>query len=260
MSEKAYIASWSGGKDSTYMVDELLRRCEPLDEVIFCDTGFEFPEMYDYIQKCKAYWEAKYPDLKITLINYGKGREIWDKWALGDYTKGEHEGTTRGFPFPIGMSWCTRELKLLPTQNYIKEHYQDCEVYEYVGIAFDEPKRVPNGWENGKTLFPMVEWGVTEDQANAELRKRGMFNELYNDFSRTGCWICPKQGSEALLTLKENYSHLYEQIKPMESKYKELWCEKGYKNVGIDSIEVELVSNPTDGFSFDDEPRGCFCK
>jgi 3'-phosphoadenosine 5'-phosphosulfate sulfotransferase (PAPS reductase)/FAD synthetase len=39
--DKKYIASWSGGKDSTYMVDELLKRGEPLDEVIFCDTGFE---------------------------------------------------------------------------------------------------------------------------------------------------------------------------------------------------------------------------
>ena len=28
------------------MVNELLDRGEPLDEIIFCDTGYEFPIMY----------------------------------------------------------------------------------------------------------------------------------------------------------------------------------------------------------------------
>ena len=144
---KKYIASWSGGKDSTFMVDELLRRGYPLDDIVFCDTGYEFSEMYDYIQKCKTYWEDKY-NAKVTLLNYGKGKEIFEKWSTGTYTKGEHKGKVRGFPFHLGMSWCTRELKIKPFNDYVKTMYKDCIVYNYIGIAIDEPKRVPEDVKN----------------------------------------------------------------------------------------------------------------
>ena len=42
-----YIASFSGGKDSTAMVLMLLEKQEPLDRVVFIDTGLELPEMYE---------------------------------------------------------------------------------------------------------------------------------------------------------------------------------------------------------------------
>ena len=44
-----YILSFSGGKDSTYLLLELIRRDYPLDEVRFFDTGWEYPAMYDHI-------------------------------------------------------------------------------------------------------------------------------------------------------------------------------------------------------------------
>ncbi|GAI98610.1 unnamed protein product, partial [marine sediment metagenome] len=38
-----YIASFSGGKDSTAMLLRLIKEGWPLDEVVFFDTGWEFP-------------------------------------------------------------------------------------------------------------------------------------------------------------------------------------------------------------------------
>ena len=255
-----FIASWSGGKDSTFMVDELLNRGDPLDEVVFCDTGWEFPEMYDYIEKCKAYWKSKKPDLKITLLNQGNGKKIWDKWAEGEYTRGEMEGKPRGFPFPIGMGWCTRELKLLPTKRYIQENYAGFDVFEYVGIAVDEPKRIPDGWENGTLLFPMVEWGITEPQALQILKDREMHNPLYNHFNRTGCWLCPKQSGKSLKTLRDNYPQLWQELKQMDQKYKELGATKGFKNIGIEVIESQMTDEQQLDLFLKDEPVGCFCK
>ncbi len=46
MSKKIYIAKLSGGKDSTAMVDLLLRNKYQLDYILFCDTLAEFDEMY----------------------------------------------------------------------------------------------------------------------------------------------------------------------------------------------------------------------
>lgn len=54
-----YILSFSGGKDSTTLLLKYLsyRTTEPikypLDAVIFCDTGLEFPDMYTHIEKNK---------------------------------------------------------------------------------------------------------------------------------------------------------------------------------------------------------------
>jgi 3'-phosphoadenosine 5'-phosphosulfate sulfotransferase (PAPS reductase)/FAD synthetase len=261
--KKAYIAKWSGGKDSTYLVDELLKRGEPLDEVIFCDTGFEFPEMYDYIEKCKAYWEGKYPDIKITLLNWGKGRDVWDKWAEGKITKGNYNGRSRGFPSELSMSWCTRELKVVPVQKYIKQQYLDCEVFYYIGIAFDEPKRIPADWKN--MIYPMVTWQVTEDEAGEELKKRGLFNPLYNHFTRTGCWLCPKQGTKSLAKLHEHYPELWSELESMDKNYKELNAVNGFKNAGLETVAIEVkslsrMSSEQLSMFEDEQPIGCFCK
>ena len=37
--------SLSGGKDSTFLLLELIRRGTPPDECVFFDTGWEFPQM-----------------------------------------------------------------------------------------------------------------------------------------------------------------------------------------------------------------------
>ncbi len=71
-----YVATWSGGKDSTYMILELLRKKEPLNEIIFSGTRYEFPYMYEYIKKVENYIRTKYPKVKITKFNY-QNSDTW---------------------------------------------------------------------------------------------------------------------------------------------------------------------------------------
>lgn len=52
------LASFSGGKDSTAMVLRMIELGERLDKVVFCDTGMEFPAMYDHIAKVREYVES----------------------------------------------------------------------------------------------------------------------------------------------------------------------------------------------------------
>lgn len=49
--DKLYVASLSGGKDSTAMVLRLVEEKWPLDLILFCDTGLEFPEMYTHVEQ-----------------------------------------------------------------------------------------------------------------------------------------------------------------------------------------------------------------
>lgn len=49
------LANLSGGRDSSAMVVKWLENGNMLDYIIFCDTGFEFPQMYEYIDKLDSY-------------------------------------------------------------------------------------------------------------------------------------------------------------------------------------------------------------
>ena len=50
-----HIVSFSGGKDSTAMLLMMLEKGIQVDEIYFADTGVEFPEMYQYIDKIEKY-------------------------------------------------------------------------------------------------------------------------------------------------------------------------------------------------------------
>jgi len=50
-----HIISFSGGKDSTAMLIRMIELGMQIDEILFADTGVEFPEMYDYIREVEIY-------------------------------------------------------------------------------------------------------------------------------------------------------------------------------------------------------------
>ena len=75
--EKYYVVNFSGGKDSTAMLLRLLELGEPIDEVIFCDTYKEFPQMYKHIEKIKKVVEDA--GIKFTTL---KGEKSFDYYMF----------------------------------------------------------------------------------------------------------------------------------------------------------------------------------
>ena len=65
--KKVYIVSFSGGKDSTAMLLLLLKKGYPIDEIIMCDTGMEFDDMYKHIEKVK-----RSINIPITILKSGQ--------------------------------------------------------------------------------------------------------------------------------------------------------------------------------------------
>ena len=49
------VVQFSGGKDSTAMLLMMLEKNMPIDDIIFCDTGKEFPQVYEHIEKVNKY-------------------------------------------------------------------------------------------------------------------------------------------------------------------------------------------------------------
>ena len=55
MKPEKYVLSLSGGKDSTAMLLRLLEENRPVDLILFCDTGIEFPQMYEHLDRLETY-------------------------------------------------------------------------------------------------------------------------------------------------------------------------------------------------------------
>ena len=126
-----HIVQLSGGKDSTAMLLMMLERGMPVDEIIFCDTGMEFPAMYDHLQRVEQYTGRKITRLKA------------DKpflYYFAEHVKEKGKGKCQcGYGWPrMWIRWCTRLMKQQPTAWYLKTAG---DYIQYIGIAADEPKR-----------------------------------------------------------------------------------------------------------------------
>lgn len=242
-----FLALWSGGKDSSWMILEILGRKLKLDHIVTYDTP-ELPEMYEYKEVFADYVKTKY-GVSILTIPTGRMDTVY-KWSLGEYTKGNNKGMLRGFPKISSMTWCTRELKVYPYNRYIKKHFKDRNIKKYYGIAADEPRRI-NKDENG--IYTLNDLNLTELDCLNNLKSVGLHNPVYDFYSRTGCWFCPKQDKKGFRILYDNWPKMWDQLLDWEN-------ELNFRgNVHIDQIVKEYtVSELTQYFENQDKQMELF--
>jgi 3'-phosphoadenosine 5'-phosphosulfate sulfotransferase (PAPS reductase)/FAD synthetase len=200
-----HIVSFSGGKESTSLVVRMLELKMVIDEIIFCDNGLEYPEVYAHIKRVEEYIQRP-----VTVV---KPRRDWDELFYTRVTKGSREGEIRGFPFVIVQCWAQRDLKVRPMQRF-----QSKEDMIYLGINYTERDRVQT--EKGKCenlRYPLIDWKWTAKDCINYLKKIDLLPPLYKKFKRTGCWLCPKQSMDSLRILFRDYPDLWERLKKYES-------------------------------------------
>ena len=204
-----HIVKFSGGKDSTAMLLLMLENSLPVDEIIFCDTGYEYPEVYTHIKAVE-----KYIGRQITVLHPPHPFEYY----LADIvkTKGEHAGE-RGYGWPRRKAhrWCTGVLKEKVAARYLKNAG---DYTLYIGIAGDEASR--HYRETAQNIrHPLFEWGITEKMALEYCHSKGFtFGGLYDKFKRLGCWCCPFQNKKALRILRRHYPELWQELARIDAK------------------------------------------
>ena len=188
------------------MLIRMLEENMQVDEIIFSkikatdQVGAELPEMYTYIDKINAFIKKNY-DKEITILEQKKSFEDYF------YTV-KKTGKTYGFPYTIS-AWCNDRLKIRVFKEYYKKQKE--EYVTYIGIAYDEPKRLARLKENERAPLA-TEWKMTEEDCLKFLEDRGLDNPLYEKFDRLGCWFCPKQSLKSLRVLRRDYPDLWEII------------------------------------------------
>lgn len=188
----------------------MLERGIPVDRIHYADVGemAEFPEMYDYMDRVESFTGRKVTVVRSTTHT---ARSMF----FGYPSRGKYKDEIRGFPPTVGPGCRYRSwLKVEPLEEAAGTD-QDV----FIGIAADESHRSRAlEYAKGKNRyhFPLVEWGITEVQCMEYLRKRGLYNSLYDYFDRLGCWWCPKQPLDSLRSLHLHFPKLWGELLELE--------------------------------------------
>ncbi len=206
-----YIASISGGQDSTAMTVRLLELGHPVDYIVFCDTGNEFPQMYDYLKRLDK-WLLKTYGIGITFLHAPKTLK---DLCFSPFTKGKLKGQVRGMPYSSSMSFCTRDLKKNVSERFYKGLKDD--VTQYIGYVYREKNRKhQSDKEYIINIFPLIDWQWNEDTVQSYLKSKTLYNHLYDHYTRTGCMFCPKQSLDSWYALFCNFPDLWNEAKRWE--------------------------------------------
>lgn len=137
---ESHVVALSGGKDSSAMALRL-QEIEPRDYLYVCTpTGDELPDMLEHWRNLERLLGSNIIQLRSKLDLNG-----WIKhWNA----------------LPNGrMRWCTRELKIVPFQAYVKRLALNSKVTVYVGLRADEADRAGSVYSIPvEQRFPMQEW------------------------------------------------------------------------------------------------------
>lgn len=215
-----YIASLSFGKDSLAQIILIKRLGLPLDDVIYCDIRYtrdisgEMPEMAEWIPTAE---EILRRELGV------KVRHLTAQYTFKEYffrkkEHGAHKSEIYGFPFIIG-AWCNSRLKVDVINKYINGI--DDNVTEYIGIAYDEPRRyarlLEKSTEKRVKRSILYETQTTEKQAFAICEKYRLVSPLYKTgLRRGGCWFCVKQSVGSLRHIWKHHPELWNELRGLE--------------------------------------------
>lgn len=220
------IVSFSGGKDSTWMLLEMLRRGEHIDEVVFFDTGWEFPQMIAHVEKIKRLVEEH--GVTFTTLHPDKS---FDYWMFDHPVKG---GRHHGYSW-CGLKGCRwgTEMKT----RIINRHFQnEPEHIQCVGIAADETHR---STDNPGKRYPLVEWGITEAECLAGCYAAGYdWGGLYEQLDRVSCRFCGLKNLKELRNIYWNMPTVWEELRDYQRR-----TRLPYRSNGESVFDLEIRFN-----------------
>ena len=238
-----HVVLWSGGKDSSALLIWALEHLPRKDlRVVFCDTGWESPLTYQFIETVN---QRLLNGQLITLRS--------KKYAsLPEMVK-----VKKRFP-SVKARFCTEELKIIPTIEWILQQSQDIAIYQ--GIRAEESlnrskmkqsddyfkpqleyQREPFIYDGGERkrkrspLFyrkiiawlenydcsverPLFYW---KEREIIELcKKHQVLNPLYElGFKRVGCFPCVMESKAGIANLSKQFPKRIAEIAELEGQF-----------------------------------------
>lgn len=190
--------SYSGGKDSLavlQLVDESLDDYE----IMFADTGLEFPETLKNVKQVVEHYGK-------TLRTASAGEAFWDSINVFG-------------PPTLDTRWCCKICKLGPITRLIDENYEGgCLSFigqrQYESHARSISKKVwKNPWVGNQVgASPIQEWTALHIWLYL-FRTKAPYNPAYEKgYDRMGCWLCPSSSLADFFQLEESHPELAKKL------------------------------------------------
>lgn len=198
-----HALSLGAGVNSTALLHLVIDEKQPLDDVVFADTGAEKPETYEYLNA----WIVPYLEKHGIRFTTVKAKETLIERCLRGHTIPDRR-----------YRWSTRDYKIRPIYKYLKPH---APVVCYLGIAADEAQRVKQenrvDWLTRK--WPLIDHGLGREGCARLIRAHD-----WPVPPKSGCWFCPFQRVSEWRELYRDNPSLFKQAVQLEkngSRYPE---------------------------------------
>jgi len=259
------------GDDTAMLIAELyVRGLEP-DELVFCDTGSEFPHTYEFIQFLKKWTiEKKWSKVVVlkkldkfkkplSVISLCKDQSTLPNAAFGEKTCSLRFKTETADLYFNNHKRCWRAWGV--RKKGVRTAMHTGKILRMVGINADEPRRVAS-WKNQPKwtqVFPLFDWGVGERESE-NVEKIGLYYP-----AKSSCTICPNMTHPEIAMLRDEYPKLYQQALDIELAYQkkflvdsgsvDLFGKKIYENtvMGLGGVKGKTWGQMMR--EYDDEPR-----
>lgn len=226
--------SFSGGRTSAYMTKLLIDNWSDKYDfiVVFANTGMEHPKTLDFIHNCD------------TVFGFNT------VWVEGVVHHGERKGSTHklvtyetasrnGQPYEayiskygvpnVAFPQCTRELKLLPMQDYLRSiGINHRKIPTAIGIREDEKRRVSKQAGVDNLIYPLVDVWPTDKQEILDWWKEQSFDLGIDEFEGN-CLGCFKKSIKKHFLQIERDPSCYDFYCRMEDKYKNQGPQDGVR-------------------------------
>lgn len=215
------LISFSGGRTSAYMTKWCLENLKYKYEmvVVFANTGKEFEETLEFVNKCDIEWGFNVIWLEAVINNKNKGTTC----KIVDYKTASRNGEPfeemiKKYGIPnVSYLHCTRELKTQPINAYKKLiGWEKC--YTAIGIRVDEIDRVSPTAKKNRYIYPLVSHNPkTKNDINYFWKNQSFKLNLKG--YEGNCDLCFKKSLRKLLTIVKERPDSVLWWSSMEFKY-----------------------------------------
>lgn len=182
--------SFGGGVNSTAMIIMLVNHGWR-GEIVFSDTGCEWPETYCYMDYFEREWLAP-RGLSVTVLRGLPWQRASEGRALIDYCE-----YANVIPM-AAVRWCTMEWKAKPVERYAGKIL--------IGIAADEAHRQKD------RICPLCDEGITRQGCVEIIQAEGL-----DVPQKSGCYICPFMRKSQWYELWRRHPELYARAEALET-------------------------------------------
>ncbi len=212
------IVNYGGGKNSTALLIEAVRRNERPDLILFADTGGEKPETYQHNARFGAWLVARgFPEITTVRAALPDGATTLEgECAIN--------GTLPSKAF--GQSRCSSKWKIRPQEAFLRSRADVQELWAsggrlecWVGFHADEQSRIDRQ-RHYDTLdqryyhrHPLAEWDMGEAECLAVIAASGL-----GAVPKSACFFCPSSKKHEIRALGRKHPDLLDRAIEMERR------------------------------------------